>query len=201
MGNVLLLPDHQFPVLSDHLELQRVGLPPSGILLRLLLPPVVGLQKSPVDLFLRPKPDSHRLLIVLVSPQIEPLPLEADADPVAPVLQLKYTPETAGIVSAVLPALQDLHAGAINTVKLVDDLLLVLPLKTAAALIIPPHKSLLGHQSLPAAVTDTPPVNGSLPVSSLRRLQSLQPPESLPGKVHISPPWGLAAAATHLPGL
>ena len=198
---MLFLQDHQFSALPVYLKFQRMPLSPSGILVRLLLPLIVGLQKSSVNLFLRLQPGFHRFLVILIGSQVKPFSLKTDIDPVASVLQLEYSPETAGVVSAVLPVFQDFHTGAVDPVELVDDLLLILPLEAATALVISPHKAVLRHLNLLSAVTDTPPVDGALPVSSVRRFQSLQPPESPPGQIHTSPAASLTSAIGDSPTL
>lgn len=83
---------------------------------------MVGFHKRMVDLLLRLQPDVDGVLIVLISPQIEPLIFKADRHAETAIFTPEHASKTAGIIAPVFSFIEKFHTGSIEPMKTIRNL-------------------------------------------------------------------------------
>ena len=98
---------------------------PFRIAVSSFFPFVVAVKELSVNVLFRFQPCLYSIIEVVIHSQIDPPPLEADADSVSSVLSLIYAAESTFVVPPLFSLLQELDASAVYPVKPVLDLILV----------------------------------------------------------------------------
>lgn len=148
---------------------------------------MIQFQKFPVDILFCFQPGFHSIFKVVVRSQIDPLPAESDADSESAILALIYSPETAFVIFSLFALFQEFHTGPVYMMETVLDLVLILFFQTAAAFTCTVYQIGSRHLRLIAAVTPADPVHDTVGITAVGRIQCGQPPEVLPGNVHLLP--------------
>lgn len=134
-----------------------------------LLPCVISFYKPVMNQFLRIQSGLNRFFKGVISADVKPLLFETDGCPEFPMAGID-SPKTAGIVAPVFSLFQPLHAGAVNPMQLVFDILLDFCFQAAAAPVIPMDQTIFRYIQLISAVAAAMPENRALLISFLCRV-------------------------------